>query len=214
MANPPKLRGIPFNQKSTTDSSGFAPVYDPRAIRYGEHFNFWIRAILTLGIFGLYIFLYAGPLGAFSTAVYSARDQSDLGSMLRAVFFSFALPLLLVILGLSLPGPLSSLISFDLQRAYRATADELRDWLSTAAGSFSTLSPKEELKETLSSGENVLRSVIGIDAATSISTAAKLIAREDPEPISLFSREGYLTELHYDSKTHRYIPHFVDSDFT
>lgn len=188
MATAPSLRGIPFYSGTATDSSGFAPVYDPRAIRFARKVNFAIGTVIGLAALGLTALLLSTP------ALSSTADSE---SAIVRVIFNFALPLSLVAVGFLLIVFLTPRIGFDLPRAYSATADALRNWLPTAAGDYPEPKedPIEELKETFATPADSIRFLLDADAETSIHQAAKEISRQSPESVHLLSKDMRHGEL-------------------
>lgn len=182
MTNPPQLRGIPLNTAQQTDADGFAPVYDPQAIRFGRKINFAIGTAIALGLGYLILLIFNSP--AVSAAV-------DSDSVLIRMLSGFVLPIILALGGLLAVTALTPKIGFDLPRAYSATADALRNWLPLAAGEFPEPkeNPIEELKENFATGEDSLRFILEADAETSIHQAAKAISRQSSESVHLLSKD-------------------------
>ena len=170
MANAPKLRGIPFNQRTSSDWNSFAPVYDPVAIRYARRVNFAIGTAVAVLAGTAILFLFLGPLAGPSAAASEARRSGDPGSFLPAVFLEMMLPIFLATIGFFLVLRIPSRIGFDLSRAYEATASALREWLSA------TEAPTTESKDELSD-------------------AAKLIAQGKQEPITIITRDLQIASL-------------------
>lgn len=196
MATAPSLRGIPFYSGTATDSSGFAPVYDPQAIRFARKVNFAIGTVISLGALGLTLLL-------FSTPALSSTADSE--SAIVRVIFNFALPISLVAVGFLLIVFLTPRIGFDLPRAYEATADALRAWLPSTAGEFPEPkeNPLEELKELFATGKDSLRFILEADGSSFLQEAARGIARQSTESLELFSKDQRASTLSLDA-TGRY----------
>lgn len=202
MAPAPSLRGIPFYSGIATDSSGFAPVYDPRAIRFARKVNFAIGTVIGLAALGLtLLFFTSEPI----TAANAARVPGDFGDTVTAALLNFALPIFFVTVGFLLILFVTPRIGFDLPRAYSATADALRAWLPSTAGEYPEPkeNPIEELKENFATGEDSLRFILDADGNSFLQEAAKGIARQSTEALELFSKDQRASTLSLDA-TGRY----------
>lgn len=192
MTNPPKLRGIPLNTAQQTDANSFAPVYDPVAIRFARRANFAIGTAIAL------ILLYPISL-IFNSPAVSAAVDSD--SAFIRMLSGFVLPIILTLGGLLAVTALTPRIGFDLPRAYSATADALRNWLPTAAGEFPEPkeNPVEDLKDNFATPEHSIRFILEADDNSILKEAAKAIARQSSEPLTLISRDNRHSYLRLNS---------------
>lgn len=188
MATPPSLRGIPLNTAQQTDANGFAPVYDPQAIRFGRKINFAVGIAIAIGLIYLFSLFFSNPEVA-------ATETSD--SVVTRMFFNFVIPVLFVIVGYTAILILTPLIGFDLPEAYSATAEALRAWLPLAAGEFPEPkeNPIEELKESFATPEQSIRSLLEVDANSFLQDAAKGIAGQSMQRIDLISKDGLSSYL-------------------
>lgn len=196
MADHPQIPGIPFNS-TRGDANGFAPVYEPEAIRFARKVNFAIGAVIAVALLIPLWMLFTGPI----STVNAARVPGNFGDTAVAALLNFVLPIFLMALAGLIILKLTPRIGFDLPRAYQATAEALRQWLPAAAGEFPREkgSLREELNENFSNLEDVFRQALEADSESTLYAGAKQISQGNTqERVSLFSREQRTSYLRFD----------------